>query len=97
MSDIRTLNSGSPLAPINDPYKEPVRMSRRLREASREHQKTTGLRFYQIAGRAGIDRSILSLLLHGKVVGKGDARLAKIGRWMEQQTGLPADQWEEPA
>jgi hypothetical protein len=78
---------------ITDPLTDPVRMSPRLRDAIDDYRIRTGSRYYAIASKAGIHRSLLSSLMHGKVVGKGDQRLAKIGRFI----GLPAEEWEEPA
>ncbi len=95
--NISTLDRTSPLAPLDDPHKEPVRMSLCLRNALRDARQSTGLPFYRIAAQAGVDRSLLSMLLHGKVVGSGDARLARIGRWVSARTGLPEGVWEEPA
>jgi hypothetical protein len=77
---------------VGDP-KEPVRLSRRLHDAILAYRATTGSRYYAIASKAGVNRSLFSSLLHGKVVGKGDLRLAKIGKFL----GLPPEEWEEPA
>ncbi len=89
--------SGPYLGSATNPPKEPVRMSLRLRSAINEHRQKTGLRFFEIAARAGIDRSMLSTLMHGKVVGRGDERLAKVGRYMWQIDGVAPEEWEEPA
>jgi transcriptional regulator with XRE-family HTH domain len=77
----------------NPPPKDPVRMSRRLIDTIIQHRHTTGFKYYQIAGRAGVDKSLLSSLMHGKVVNQGDPRLAKIGQYF----GLAPEEWEEPA
>lgn len=51
------------------------------------------LRYIDVAAAIGLSPSMLSQLLHGKVVGRGDPRLAKVGRYFE----LPEEAWEEPA
>jgi hypothetical protein len=77
----------------NPPPKDPVRMSNRLRDAIVGRRHTHSQPYKDMAAAAGINAGLLSQLLHGKVVGRGDLRLAAIGRWM----GLPPEEWEEPA
>ncbi len=80
----------------NPPPKDPVRMSRQLRHALITHRRETGLRYIDIAAAIELSPSMLSQLLNGKVVGRGDPRLLKVGQYI-QGLGLDVLEWEEPA
>ncbi len=77
----------------NPPPKDPVRMSKRLRHALITHRHERHLRYIDVAAAIGLSPSMLSQLLHGKVVGHGDPRLAMVGQFLE----VPEAEREEPA
>jgi transcriptional regulator with XRE-family HTH domain len=80
----------------NPPPKDPVRIAHRLRLAVVEHHRQTRQLYKDLAVKMGISPSLLSQLLHGKVVGKGDPRLLAIGQYLQGQ-GIDVLEWEEPA
>jgi transcriptional regulator with XRE-family HTH domain len=80
----------------NPPPKDPVRLSAALRTALIAHRHQTRQLYKDLAVAIGISPSMLSQLLHGKIVPKGDPRLAAIGQYVQGQ-GIDVMEWEEPA